>query len=99
MRRSPLAIELAPTYTEGKRGLEAMMDGWGWLWGAFMMLLFWGRLAAMIVFAVRAFGGTSRKSSREAIDAETILETRFARGEISREESEERKRVLESRAA
>lgn len=81
-----------------------MMDGWDWFWGAFMMLLFWGGLAAVIVFSVRAFGGGSRRSSGETTDAkttdpETILETRFARGEISQEEFEERKRVLGSRAA
>lgn len=76
-----------------------MMDGWDWFWGAFMMLLFWGGLAAVIVFAVRAFGGSSRGTSGETSDATTILEARFARGEISREEFEERKRVLESRAA
>lgn len=76
-----------------------MMDGWDWFWGAFMMLLFWGGLAAVIVFAVRAFGGSSRRTSDETTDASTILETRFARGEISQEEFEERRRVLESRAA
>lgn len=73
-----------------------MMDGWDWLWGALMMLLFWGGIAAVIGFAIRALAGTSRRS---AGDAELILETRFARGEISREEFEERKRVLGSRSA
>lgn len=76
-----------------------MMDGWDWFWGAFMMLLFWGGLAAVIVFAVRALGGSSRPDSGEATDAKRILEMRFARGEITQEEFEERKRVLESRAA
>lgn len=76
-----------------------MMDGWDWFWGALMMLLFWGGLAAVIVFAVRAFGGSSRRWSNEKTDAVTILEARFARGEISREEFEERKSALISRAA
>jgi putative membrane protein len=76
-----------------------MMDGWDWFWGAFMMLVFWGGLAAVIVFAIRAFGGTSRSNSGDTTDARTILEARFAKGEISREEFEERKRVLNSRAA
>jgi putative membrane protein len=73
-----------------------MMDGWDWFWGALMMLLFWGALAAVIVFAVRASGGGSRPSRGDTRDAQTILENRFARGEISREEFEERKRVLRS---
>lgn len=73
------------------------MDGSDWLWGALMMLLFWGGLAAVIVFAVRASSGRgSRPSSGEAIDARTILEGRFAKGEISQEEFEQRKRVLGS---
>jgi putative membrane protein len=74
-----------------------MMDGGSWFGGALMMLLFWGGLTAVIVFAVRAFG-TSRSSGQTA-DAETILEHRFARGEITQEEFEERKKVLRSRTA
>lgn len=76
-----------------------MMDGWDWVWGTLMMLLFWGGLAVVIVFAVRAFGGGSRPNASDTTDAKSILEARFARGEISRVEFEERKRVLESRAA
>jgi len=77
-----------------------MMDGSDWFWGAFMMLLFWGGLAAVIVFAARSFGGGgSRRSEGETTDAETILEIRFAKGEISQEEFEERRRVLRSRDA
>lgn len=73
-----------------------MMDGSDWFWGSLMMIVFWGGLVAAIVFGVRAFGGGSRRSSGEATDAEAILETRFARGEISQEEFEERRRVLTS---
>jgi putative membrane protein len=75
-----------------------MMDGWDWFWGTLMMLVFWGGLAAVIVFAIKAFGG-GRRGSSEKTDAVTILESRFARGEISQEEFVERKRVLGSRAA
>ena len=64
-----------------------------------MMLLLWGGLVAVIVVAIRAFGGTSRSAGGDTTDPKTILEARFARGEISREEFEERKHVLESRAA
>lgn len=74
-----------------------MMDGWDWFWGAIMMLLFWGVLVAGIVFAVRAFGARSQHDAGAAEDPQTILETRFAKGEISEEEFEERKRVLTSR--
>jgi putative membrane protein len=75
-----------------------MMDGWDWFWGTLMMLVFWGGLAAVVVFAVRAFGAGSRRGSGEgpSPDARTILENRFARGEISEDEFEQRKRVLAS---
>lgn len=75
-----------------------MMDGWDWVWGTLMMLVFWGGLVAVIVFAVRGFSGGSRRASGEGLspDARTILESRFARGEISEEEFEQRKRVLGS---
>jgi putative membrane protein len=74
-----------------------MMNGWDWFWGSLMMLLFWGGLAAVIVFAVRASASGSRHSSGEETDARTILETRFAKGEISEEEFEQQKRALGSR--
>ncbi|HEX6329714.1 MAG TPA: SHOCT domain-containing protein [Actinomycetota bacterium] len=72
-----------------------MMDGSDWVWGTLMMVLFWGGLVAAIAFAVRAWGGRSERGSGP-IDARAILENRFARGEISPEEFEERRKVLES---
>lgn len=73
-----------------------MMDGWDWVWGTLMMVVFWGGLAAVVVFAVRAFGSNPRRVSAESDkpDAQAILDARFARGEISEEEFEDRKRVL-----
>lgn len=73
-----------------------MMDGWDWVWGTLMMVVFWGGLAAAIVVGVRAFGGNSRRGTggAEKPDAKAILDARFARGEISQEEFEDRKRVL-----
>lgn len=80
-------------------GGMAMMDGWDWVWGALMMLGFWGGLAAVIVVGIRAFGGSSRHpGGTGGPDAKAILEARFARGEISEEEFEHRKRVLGFRA-
>ena len=73
-------------------------DGWGHMFfGSFMMLLFWGGLIILLVFAVRWLGsggarrGEEATSSRRALD---ILEERFARGEIDKEEFEERRRLL-----
>ncbi len=63
-------------------------DGWSWPWMAAMMLLFWGGLAALIVFVVRAFSGP--KSGDQAID---VLRRRLASGETSQEEFERTRKV------
>jgi putative membrane protein len=75
-------------------------DGWGWghmFFGSFMMLLFWGGLIILVVFAVRSMGtgsprgGVGPAPGNRALD---ILEERYARGEIEKEEYEERRRLL-----
>jgi putative membrane protein len=79
-----------------------MWEGWGpWGWAGWvgmvlMMVLFWGGLIALTVWAVRSFARPtkeqgSRAPSSGAVD---ILEERFARGEIDREEFERRRGVL-----
>jgi putative membrane protein len=81
-----------------------MMWGWGdawggWLVGALMMLLFWGGIVALVVFAFRGWGGERRDGRHEERpDAREILEERFAKGEISEDEFEQRRRVLEHAA-
>jgi putative membrane protein len=70
-------------------------DGWGWIGGGLMMLVFWGGLIAVVVFLVR---GTRSRDSDERprpSDPRDILRERFARGEISEKEYEERTQVLE----
>ena len=73
-----------------------MMGGWGWGgFGLLWMALFWVGIALLVLWAVRQFGGgSSERSERRPLE---ILEERFARGEIDRDEFEERKRVLEGR--
>src|ERR671919_3017597 len=34
--------------------IAMMGDGWGWIGGGLMMLIFWGGLIALVVFAARA---------------------------------------------
>ncbi len=68
--------------------------GWaGWLAMTLSMVVFWGLIVALVVWAVRQF----RPSSERRSDALAILEVRFARGEIDREEFEGRKAVLQGR--
>lgn len=74
--------------------------GWGWghmLSGGLMMLLFWGGIILVIVFAVRAISGGSPQGAPPAASrnkALEILQERFARGEIDKDDFEERKRLL-----
>jgi putative membrane protein len=76
--------------------------GWGWGWGhmiygPLMMIVFWGGLIVVIVLAVRWLGGSASHRHNEPSNrnnALDILKERFARGEIDKEEFEERKRLL-----
>lgn len=81
-------------------------DGWdGWIGGTVMMLMMlvvWGGPIALVVFLARGFGARTyqgehqrREPDRREPDAREILAERFARGEISEDEFEQRKRVLE----
>ena len=72
----------------------------GWLWGLGMglgslsMLAFWGALIVGIVLLVRQLGGPTAGPQRED-EALDTLRRRYAAGEISHEEYEERRKVLE----
>jgi putative membrane protein len=62
-----------------------------------MMLVFWGGLLALVIFLVRGFGArpSQGEEKRSRPDAQEILAERYARGEISEDEFQERTRVLE----
>lgn len=65
--------------------------------GSLMMILFWGGIILIIMFAVRALGGGSSHGAMQAPsrnEALDILQERFARGEIDKGEFEDRKRLL-----
>ena len=71
-------------------------SGWWWGFGALHMLLFWAVLIFVIVVLVRWItnmpaprGGDS--GAGRALD---ILKERYARGEINKEEFEQKKRDL-----
>ena len=66
------------------------MMGWAWL---LVWLLFLAVLVVGIVFLVRSL---SDRGDRRGSRAVAILEERFARGEIDRDDFDERKRALES---
>ncbi len=74
------------------------MGNWGLGWGLFgvlHMLLWWVLIILGIVVLVKwLFGGSSRAGSAEPSRALEVLKERYARGEIGKEEFEEKKRDL-----
>ncbi len=66
-----------------------MMMGFGFI-GLLLMLLFWGLLIAGAVWLVKAIltGGTNSRvlAERNRLSASEILNQRYAKGEITREQ-------------
>ena len=68
--------------------------GYGWGMGI-GMLLFWGILIAAIA-ALAKYSLGSRASGRHEKSALDLLKERYVRGEIEREEFEQKKKDIES---
>ena len=71
--------------------------GWGgWVAMAFVMVIFWGLVAAGIVLFVRSVGHRHRSAiaPTDSSSALRILEDRFARGEIDADEYGRRRQLL-----
>lgn len=89
-----LAAAQDRTYTWGP-GMHPMWGIWG-LWGIgmmLMMLVFWGAVIVGIVLGIRWLV-TQGRESRASDPALDILRQRYARGDISKEEFEARKKDL-----
>ncbi len=74
-------------------GMMGWGYGMGWL-GMILMAAFWIAVVIAIIFLIRWLiltGGRPRPSEDSALD---ILKKRYARGEINKEEFEEKKRDL-----
>jgi putative membrane protein len=69
-------------------------DGW---WMMLWMLLFWAGIVLVLVWAVRGVFDGGRTSTGDRHTALEILEQRFARGEIDRDEFEQRRSALRGR--
>ena len=100
------ALVFAPVVAEaqyyGGQGYGHMWgNGWhGWLFGPMMMIVFVAVIVVVVVLVSRWFGGSGHGKAhghaaagrdRTPLD---ILQTRFARGEIDKDEFAERKRPL-----
>jgi len=76
----------------GEIGTFAWMPGFGW----FFMLLFWTLLILGVVALIKWLSGeASSRGTPTQKSALQILEERYARGEIEREEFEQKKRDLD----
>lgn len=72
-------------------------DGGWWpimMFGPLFMLLFLAVLIAAVIFLVRRDGGLGQSAMPPQSTPLDILKERFARGEIDKNEFEERRRVL-----
>ena len=78
-------------------GLYDNYGGWGAggmmgsFWGGFMMIVFWVLIALLIMWLIREARGNGLQSGLKALD---ILKERYAKGEISKEEFETKKKDI-----
>jgi putative membrane protein len=90
---------LAQSGPSGTWNHPGMMWGGAWFMGPLMMLLFLVIVVAVVVFVVRSVSGSGSETGaaphRPSASARTILEERFARGEIDEDEFRKRKKALE----
>lgn len=84
-----LALLLADTWDMHDNDI-----GTGWMIVMMLgMVIFWGLVILGVIWLVREYGHPARRSGGPD-DPLTILERRFANGEISAKEYEERRRLL-----
>jgi putative membrane protein len=92
----PLVFGVVSGWQYGGWGMmgPGMMGGFGWMW---LMPIFWILILGLIIWAVVAAvrrPGESDGSARSADSALELLKKRYARGEIDKQEYEEKKKDL-----
>lgn len=68
--------------------------GWGWPWGGVIGLVFFALMAIGFATVVRRLVGGKGSNGSGSSTALNVLAERYARGEIDREEYEQRRRDL-----
>ena len=68
--------------------------GWGMGFGWIFMVLFWALVILGIVYLLKLISGGDRKSERNEETALEVLKKRYAKGEIGKEEFEEKKKDI-----
>jgi putative membrane protein len=71
-----------------------MMGGLGWGWLPLLLIVFWGLVIWGIVAAVRTTRSPGCSNTSTAESALEVLKRRYAQGEISKKEYEEKRRDL-----
>ncbi len=66
-------------------------SGWWMVFGGIWMILFWGGIIALIIWAIKRLSERGGGERRNAMD---IARERYARGEISREQYEQLRKDL-----
>lgn len=80
---------MSPFWTDGAWS-------WGWMVGGWLgMLLFWGAIIFLVVWAVRQFSAPREQLQSGPTPLE-VVQRRYASGEITREQYEQMRRDLES---
>lgn len=83
----------------GDYGMGPGMMGWGyggWLMGI-INIIFWIAVIVGVVYLIKFISSSSKQSTQETKRGDSaldILRERYAKGEINREEFEEKKKVL-----
>jgi putative membrane protein len=86
---------------EGWQMGPGMMNGWGMGWfGGIFMIVFWVLIIVGLIFLIKwlvqSTKGNSSPGQSRPTSAIDILKERYARGEIDKQEYEEKKRDLSS---
>jgi putative membrane protein len=68
------------------------MSLWMWILGSLMMVFVLGGLILLVVWAIRAIGGARPDGSDNALE---VLKRRLAAGEITQDEYDKIRRVLQ----
>ncbi len=94
------AIAQTYEYRPSMWDMMGNMGDWGWggmIFGPIMMIVFIAVAVVVVVLLVRWLGGPGHVGALQSPPGKTppdILKERFAKGEIDKEEFEERRRVL-----